>query len=175
MRIVSFIFVFLIAVGTAFGQESGTEQLNDLGKDVAKAFQKKDTALLLQSFYSSAEVEEIFQIINRVNGGTGELDFSIDSIHKVFEIELCQLFNEALIAGDTAGIQWKKVKFVEIGLNYPAKLETRNSADLLLVLRYKKRFFMVTFGQCFQLDDGWKVGAQLRWQGEASLTEDESE
>lgn len=141
------------------------ENLNKLGINLAKAFKKHDNELLRTCFFNSAEVSNLLQSIAEENGGEGPIQFDADSVYAVLIAELDASFELAWAAGTEEGIKWKKTKFVEVGLSSLTENGPFKMADIILVVRVKDNFFMITFPESFNLNGEWKIGPMVNWVG----------
>ena len=166
------LFVFLaLLIGPAFAswaQSESSLKLNELGEALVRGLKANEEDMLLEHFFTKQEVGSIMAAVNRTNGGEGVLGYELDSIYDVFQEEIRVYYNEVRAKANLEDIKWRKMKFEEIGLNNPTVIDSLATADLILVMRYRKSYYMVRFPQCFQLDDGWKIGAVIEWIGRVS-------
>ena len=119
----------------------------------------------LSCFSSRDEVKAVMETVNAANGGEGVLDYEIDSIYTEFKGELERYFYGLLSKGKLDGITWKKAKFEEAGLTAVDTLGDLKMATVVLIIRQKKEYYMVSFPQSFYLDEQWKIGAVALWEG----------
>jgi hypothetical protein len=161
-----YIFVlFALQTAVAQGDASASDELTSLGIKLTKAFKKQDKSRLAECFFSKAEVADLLQIIAQQNGGEGEIQFDADSVYNVFITELDTSFEAALSAGVEEELKWKKIKFVEVGLSNLHSDSTLKAADLILVVKRKDNFFMITFPESYNLHGQWKIGPMVNWVG----------
>jgi len=156
---------WLFTFSTVQGQEKSSEQLDLLGKGLTEALKANDEEAIVQHFFSLEEVTQIMAEVNRLNGGEGVLDYEVDSVYQVFRKELKDYYYAVLAKANLEELKLRKVKFEEIGLDEGEKIGTLTSASLVLVMRYKKNYYMVRFPQSFRLENGWKIGAVMEWVG----------
>ncbi len=167
MRGGSILLVF-IGMLTSVASLCAQTELSTMGEQLTDAFRTGDPDKLLACFSSRDEVRELMIAIHKNNGGTGVIGYEVDSVYEKFKTELVQYFLKVLADGSREKIKWKKVKTEETGLAATDAVGRFKMATMVLVLRYKKQYFMIRFPQSFQLDSGWKIGAVMIWEGQVT-------
>lgn len=167
-HIILCLLALVVSVNSYAQTPSTSEKLNELGKGLTTAFRTNDFEKLQECFFSRAEVKSLLQIVAESNGGDGQVEFSTDSMYQVFSDELNLAMRECRKASLEDNIEWDKIKFEEMGLSNITQIGDVKSADLILVVRVKKRYFMITFPQSFMLTDEWKIGPMIHWVGQVT-------
>ncbi len=149
------------------GTSSGNN-LEELGTQLTKAFKKNDTVLVKECFFTKEEVVTLLQLAANDNAGKGSIEFNTDSIYTIFCKELLIAFEEVRKQGESDTLNWKKIKFVEMGLSGVNGMGEFKTGDLVLVVRRKDKYYMITFPESFALSKNWKIGPMISWVGRVS-------
>lgn len=169
LRTFSVVCLFLIAFAL---QVRGQNQLTELGQQLTEAFATGDEGKLFQCFNTKHEVHILMETVNRINGGEGVLEYEVDSVYDIFRGELQKYFFKVLAEGRMEKVKWKKIKLEAISLNGMEKLGDHQTANILMVIRDRKNYYMISFPQSFRVNSEWKIGAVIMWEGRREKTED---